>query len=585
MCAYASACECVGEWVLSRCVSVALSLTCVCARTHTQLDAGKKKSENISAQLSSSVQACKSAHRACRELQDKNALLNEALLQQVLECVPEHRMCSLTSPEHRMSSLTSHCALGRSFSEAGLMYTRTGTHAQAHTHAIVNLIYMYLQKRQKTDKEKEIEQLSMATEDMGRKAEDMAGKASSIELLLQEERRRMQSPRALELSSETAWAYNYKCVLARGAKKHLPGLISPTMPPDSLSPAISVHGDDAVSALSWGAGQCRRHHAHSQYRRDNAHSATAAVAQLSPVGLWKVVSETEPCETTPLSLRAVGLCVGLTCLCVSGLMVCIPLLPSHARAQSSLGPSHTRALSSLGPRHGVTLAGHWHKAQLLRLSDASSSPPPHPPLPPPLFTSKRVKGELDAHWPLERAYDAGSFGPVPRSPLASLDASIHKEAWCSREEGGGAREQQLLRKRWQRDRQRESACAAERRELAQIREQLARVEKEKEAEGERLEAESHRAEWMSVRAAAAEEERSVIDAQLEFVRRELDETRKDAEGCRNREKHEVMTREIVDLKTKSEREMLERQMRDEEKFSKVISKVVFCSICNRALTF
>ena len=64
--------------------------------THTQLDAGKKKSENISAQLSSSVQACKTARQACRELEDKNALLNEALRQQVL------------------------------------LYTRTGTQTQAH---------------------------------------------------------------------------------------------------------------------------------------------------------------------------------------------------------------------------------------------------------------------------------------------------------------------------------------------------------------------------------------------------------------------------------------------------------------------
>ena len=284
------------------------------------------------------------------------------------------------------------------------------------------------------------------------------------------------------------------------------------------------------------------------------------------------MSEKAPCETT--TLRAVGLCVGLTCLCISGLAVCIPLLPSHVRAQSSLGP-----------RYGVTLARDWQQAQLLRLSDALSSPPPHPPLPPPLFTSKRVKGGLDAHWPLERAHEPGSFGPVPRPPLASLDASIHKEAWCSREEGGETREQQLLRRRWQRDRQRESARAAERQELARVRDQLARVEKEKEAESERLEAARHGAEWMSVRAAAAEEERSVIDAQLEFVRRELDEARKDAEGCRDREKHEVMTREIFDLKAKGEREMLERQMRDEEQILKSNVQGVFFSICNRALTF
>ena len=58
--------------------------------THTQLDARKKKAENISAQLSSSVQECKTARQACREIEDKNALLNEALLQQVLECVLEH---------------------------------------------------------------------------------------------------------------------------------------------------------------------------------------------------------------------------------------------------------------------------------------------------------------------------------------------------------------------------------------------------------------------------------------------------------------------------------------------------------------
>jgi hypothetical protein len=94
----------------------------------------------------------------------------------------------------------------------------------------------------------------------------MARKASSLELLLQEERRkRMQSPPAPApapapaLSSEAAWAYNHKCVLTRGEKKHLPqgketwdlggqaaglqwidaykmplGLISPTTPPDSL---------------------------------------------------------------------------------------------------------------------------------------------------------------------------------------------------------------------------------------------------------------------------------------------------------------------------------------------------------------
>jgi len=344
-----------------------------------------------------------------------------------------------------------------------------------------------------------------------------------------------------------------------------------------LSPAISAHGDDAALARSWGARQCRR---------DNAHSATADVAELSPVGLWKVVSEKEPCETTPLSLRAVGLRVGLTCLCVSGLVVCIPLLPSRARTQSSLSPSHTGALalSSLGPRHGVTLAGDWQQAQLFPLTDALSSPPPHPPPPPPLFTSKGVKSGLDPHWPMERAHEPSSFGPFPRVPLASLGASIHEEAWCSREEGGGAREQQLLRKRWQRDRQRESARAAERRELAQVRDQLARVEKEKEAESERLEAARHGAERMSMRAAAAEEERSVIDAQLELVRRELDQARKDAERCGDREKHEAMKREIFNLKAKSEREMLEQQIRDEEQILKSNLPVVLYGKRNRALT-
>ena len=84
--------------------------------THTQLDAGKKKSENISAQLSSSVQACKTARQACRELEDKNALLNEALRQQVLACV-----LVLVS-----------ALLNEALRQQVLLCTRTGTQTQAH---------------------------------------------------------------------------------------------------------------------------------------------------------------------------------------------------------------------------------------------------------------------------------------------------------------------------------------------------------------------------------------------------------------------------------------------------------------------
>jgi hypothetical protein len=113
---------------------------------------------------------------------------------------------------------------------------------------------------------------------------------------------------------------------------------------------------------------------------------------------------------------------------------------------------------------------------------------------------------------------------------------------------------------------------------------LARVEKEKEAESERLEAARHGAERMSMRAAAAEEERSVIDAQLELVRRELDQARKDAERCGDREKHEAMKREIFNLKAKSEREMLEQQIRDEEQILKSNLPVVLYGKRNRALT-